>query len=76
MHIDIVYAFQRYVVFQACSKWKHEKIEKKNPRKRCVFGDFGVSGGIRTHDLSLRRRSLYPAELRGLIHFYTFSIEP
>ena len=24
----------------------------------------------------LRRRSLYPAELRGLIHFYAFSGEP
>ena len=25
---------------------------------------FGVPGGIRTHDLPLRRRTLYPAELR------------
>ena len=33
-----------------------------------VFGiEPGVLGGIRTHGLSLRRRPLYPTELRGLI---------
>ena len=32
---------------------------------RKVFGVFaGVPGGIRTHGLSLRRRTLYPAELQ------------
>ena len=30
--------------------------------------EYGVPGPIRTADLSLRRRLLYPAELRGLIH--------
>ena len=35
----------------------------------------GVPGGIRTHDLPLRRRTLYPAELRGhgTLHYYTQS---
>ena len=28
------------------------------------FSIFGAPGGIRTHGLPLRRRSLYPAELR------------
>ena len=32
--------------------------------KTCVFGAFGIPGAIRTRDLSLRRRTLYPAELR------------
>ena len=36
--------------------------------KSKVFGVFaGVPGGIRTHGLSLRRRTLYPAELQRLI---------
>ena len=43
-----------------------EKIRKaENPDKSMVFG--GVPGGIRTHGLSLRRRTLYPAELQRLI---------
>ena len=29
-----------------------------------VFNGHGVLGGIRTHGLSLRRRTLYPSELR------------
>ena len=29
-------------------------------------------GGIRTHGLSLRRRSLYPAELRKHVHFLAY----
>ena len=33
-------------------------------RNRGFFGVFGAPGGIRTHGLPLRRRSLYPAELR------------
>ena len=33
--------------------------------KRTSFAKkYGVPGGIRTHGLSLRRRTLYPAELR------------
>ena len=30
---------------------------------------FGVSGAIRTRGLSLRRRTLYPAELRKHLHY-------
>ena len=36
--------------------------KKKNLPKRFREGD--VPGGIRTHGLPLRRRTLYPAELR------------
>ena len=28
--------------------------------------EYGALGGIRTHDLSLRRAALYPAELQAL----------
>jgi hypothetical protein len=30
----------------------------------------GTPDAIRTHDLSLRRRTLYPAELRGRVDIY------
>ena len=30
-----------------------------------IFESIGVPGQIRTADLTLRRRALYPAELRG-----------
>lgn len=33
-------------------------------RNRGFSGGFGAPGGIRTHGLPLRRRSLYPTELR------------
>ena len=48
---------------------KAAEIRKaENPDKSKVFGVFaGVPGGIRTHGLSLRRRTLYPAELQRLI---------
>ena len=39
------------------------------PLKRQALS--GVPGGIRTHGLSLRRRTLYPAELRRHIHLFT-----
>ena len=38
------------------------------PLKRQALS--GVPGGIRTHGLSLRRRTLYPAELRRHIHLF------
>ena len=38
--------------------------EKENPEKWLQIGVYGVPGEIRTPGLSLRRRSLYPAELR------------
>ena len=53
----------------------------RTPEKRATAGsDYanrpvrsrtGVLGGIRTHGLSLRRRTLYPAELRRHFHFST-----
>ena len=48
---------------------KAAEIRKaETPDKSKVFGVFaGVPGGIRTHGLSLRRRTLYPAELQRLI---------
>ena len=41
-----------------------------------VFGTFGVPGAIRTRGVPLRRRTLYPAEVRRLIKFYALSAEP
>ena len=41
-------------------------IEKaKTPGKPKVFATNGTLDAIRTRGLSLRRRTLYPAELRG-----------
>ena len=37
-------------------------VGSKRPHRQ--VGSAGVPGGIRTHDLPLRRRTLYPAELR------------
>ncbi len=39
-----------------------KKIQKNTPK--CVIFLDGVHGGIRTPDRTLRRRVLYPAELR------------
>ena len=36
----------------------------------------GTPGGIRTHDLLLRRQTLYPAELRVHTYCVTFNIYP
>ena len=49
-------------------------LEKKNAHiYRLHMGhSTGVLGGIRTHGLSLRRRTLYPAELRR--HLFTTDI--
>ena len=38
-----------------------------NPEKRLAAVLFGTPGWVRTSGLSLRRRPLYPTELRGLI---------
>ena len=46
---------------------------KKRPNTRWVFGLFGTPGAIRTRDLPLRRRMLYPAELRRLIQIPDYS---
>ena len=44
------------------------KIGKPFPASLSVYG---THEGIRTSDLPLRRRSLYPAELHGHIDFFT-----
>ena len=58
---------------QAEVKISEEGIVKKEEVKipnALAFGIFGVPEGIRTSDLPLRRRSLYPTELLRQI-FYT-----
>lgn len=40
---------------------------RKRPRCRGLLRAYGALCGIRTRDLSLRRRTLYPAELRELV---------
>ena len=39
-------------------------LKKEKAHKRCVYGLSGVPGATRTPGLPLRRRTLYPAELR------------
>ncbi len=40
--------------------------KQATPRSyRSATGEYGALGGIRTHDLSLRRAALYPAELQA-----------
>ena len=50
-------------------------LEIKNAAGPCfhgkITGGIAVPGGIRTHDLPLRRRTLYPAELQK--HLLSFS---
>ena len=64
----------------AAAKWKHSdnlimgQIVIKNT---VIYGEitvFGTPGETRTHYLALRRRALYPGELRG--HLVTQSIVP
>ena len=50
-------------MFYLCST----RRQTKKPKNIVFMGYFGVPGGIRTHDLPLRRRTLYPAELQRLI---------
>lgn len=54
-----------------------EKQKKKRckPRKKACSGAFGTPGETRTHYIPLRRRTLYPGEVRGhfekIFHFYS-----
>ncbi len=50
-------------------RWKidAERFEEKSAENRRFSALFGTLGAIRTRGLSLRRRTLYPAELRGLM---------
>ena len=55
--------FANRLLIGFCSKCK--KITPRTLGKiQCFSAFFGVPGGIRTHGLSLRRRTLYPAELQ------------
>ena len=53
-------------MFYLCST----RRQTKKPKNVVFMGYFGVPGGIRTHDLPLRRRTLYPAELQRLMQFW------
>ncbi len=48
----------------------HTSVNKRNNPSRGRVISFGLPGAIRTRDLSLRRRTLYPAELRRDYVFY------
>ena len=54
------------VELQECSRKTITKNRCK-PSKTAYSGHFGTPGWVRTSGLSLRRRPLYPTELRGLI---------
>ena len=48
-----------------------------NQQKMACSGAFGTPGWVRTSGLSLRRRPLYPTELRGLIQkIFNFQVQP
>lgn len=48
-----------------------------NQQKMACSGTFGTPGWVRTSGLSLRRRPLYPTELRGLIQkIFNFRVQP
>ena len=65
--------------FGSFDSFKFDERERKNNavnRGKTAYGKgFGVPEVIRTPDLSLRRRSLYPAELRKRMQ-QLFSFEP
>ena len=53
---------------ESCRKYEIEFGVYLSPwDMHCLLYTSGVPGGIRTHGLSLRRRTLYPAELQSLI---------
>ena len=49
---------------------QHNFRAKEKPRKCLFTGLFGVPARIRTGGLPLRRRTLYPAELRKLVWIF------
>ena len=59
-------------IFGSFDSFKFDERERKNNavnHQKTAYGKgFGVPEVIRTPDLSLRRRSLYPAELRKRMH--------
>lgn len=51
-------------------KFNSKKVKRRKPSKIKAFDvPDGTPGAIRTRDLPLRRRTLYPAELRAHIKF-------
>ncbi len=67
-----------YKIVPAEWKERSEKTITKNrckpSKKRLTTVIFGTPGWVRTSGLSLRRRPLYPTELRGLIQkIFTFT---
>lgn len=46
---------------------KSIKIAAVNQKKTAYSGCFGTPGETRTHYIPLRRRTLYPGEVRGQI---------
>ena len=50
-------------------------ICKLKPPKTQCFRGFGVPGAIRTRGVPLRRRALYPAEVRGHMQFLCAPLE-
>lgn len=52
------------------------RLIKKNRLKGGFFSEVGAPGGSRTHDLWLRRPTLYPSELQArALHIRQFLIE-
>ena len=51
-------------------KVHQQKQTKLTPKNSMFFGVFGTLAGIRTRDLTLRRRTLYPAELQ--VHYENY----
>ena len=49
---------------RTASPLEQNRIKNRRQPFKTVGSGFGAPGGIRTHGLPLRRRSLYPAELR------------
>ena len=60
--------YRLYIIW-AGKKSKMRRIKKPKALIAKTSGVSGTHGGIRTSDLPLRRRPLYPAELRGHIFF-------
>lgn len=54
---------------------KLDKINKKPSYLKKITGFGGASQGIRTPDLSFRRRTLYPAELATHIELFIFRVK-
>ena len=64
-----MYYFSRTNEYRILNNEKEEYKAKIRSHKRTDFC-FGALEGIRTSDLPLRRRSLYPTELQAQILIY------